>query len=225
MVGLLLLAFAFRPGSAIYRIPHRRASRASRRRPSSPTVAIEVALYGRVPCSWARTSWRSHAGLQLAARGTARAREHLRGWAATTRSSTPSWPRPWRTASCTWRRSRPRGCKDMDDPYDKGARDEAQKETGEPYLFDRGHHDGHHYVYFGVVPVAAVLPALLSCSPGAEFPTAIGVLVHGAAVHAWDATALCSTGSPATISSSGEPRCCTCCFRYRSCSAAASCIW
>ena len=65
---------------------------------------------------------------------------------------------------------------DMADPYDKGARDEAQKETGEPYLFDVAYHDGHYYVYFGVVPVVLFyLPFYLLT--GANFPTAIGVLI------------------------------------------------
>ena len=70
----------------------------------------------------------------------------------------------------------PQWLKDMEDPYDKGARDEAQKETGEPYLFDVAYHDGHYYVYFGVVPVLLFyLPFYLLT--GANFPTAIGVLV------------------------------------------------
>ncbi len=66
--------------------------------------------------------------------------------------------------------------KSMDDPYDKSARDELQKETGEPYLFDVAYYDGHYYVYFGVVPVLLFyLPFYLAT--GANFPTAIGVLV------------------------------------------------
>ena len=70
----------------------------------------------------------------------------------------------------------PQWLQDMDDPYDKGARDEAQKVTGEPYLFDVAYHDGHYYVYFGVVPVLLFyLPFYLVT--GANFPTAIGVLV------------------------------------------------
>jgi len=65
---------------------------------------------------------------------------------------------------------------DMDDPYDKGARDELQKETGEPYLFDVAYYEGHYYVYFGVVPVLLFyLPFYLLT--GAHFPTAIGVLI------------------------------------------------
>ncbi|WP_242369120.1 cytochrome C oxidase Cbb3 [Adlercreutzia muris] len=70
----------------------------------------------------------------------------------------------------------PQWLQDMEDPYDKGARDEAQKATGEPYLFDVAYYEGHYYVYFGVVPVLLFyLPFYLLT--GANFPTAIGVLV------------------------------------------------
>ncbi len=70
----------------------------------------------------------------------------------------------------------PQWLKDMDDPYDKGSRDELQKETGEKYLYDVAYHDGHYYVYFGVVPVIMFyLPFYLAT--GAAFPTAIGVLI------------------------------------------------
>lgn len=64
----------------------------------------------------------------------------------------------------------------MDNPYDKGARDEAQKASGESYLFDVAFHDGKYYVYFGLVPVLIFyLPFYLLT--GASFPTAIGVLI------------------------------------------------
>ena len=66
--------------------------------------------------------------------------------------------------------------KGMDNPYDKGARDEAQKETGEEYLFDVAYYDGHYYVYFGIVPVLVFyLPFYLLT--GSPFPTALGVLI------------------------------------------------
>lgn len=66
--------------------------------------------------------------------------------------------------------------KEMDSPYDRGARDELQKETGEDYLFDVAYYDGRYYVYFGVVPVLIFyLPFYLLT--GSSFPTAIGVLV------------------------------------------------
>lgn len=70
----------------------------------------------------------------------------------------------------------PQWLQDMDEPYDKGARDELQKQTGQEYLFDVAYHDGHYYVYFGVVPVLLFyLPFYLIT--GANFPTAIGVLI------------------------------------------------
>lgn len=70
----------------------------------------------------------------------------------------------------------PQWLQDMDDPYDKGARDEAQKATGEEYLFDVAYYDGHYCVYFGVVPVLLFyLPFYLLT--GSNFPTAIGVLI------------------------------------------------
>ena len=64
----------------------------------------------------------------------------------------------------------------LDDPYDKGARDEAQKAYGEDYLFDTAFFEGRYYVYFGVVPVLLFyLPFYLLT--GSDFPTAIGVLL------------------------------------------------
>lgn len=70
----------------------------------------------------------------------------------------------------------PQWLQELDDPYDKSLRDEAQKESGEDYLFDVAYYDGHYYVYFGVVPVLLFyLPFYLIT--GSSFPTAIGVLI------------------------------------------------
>ncbi len=70
----------------------------------------------------------------------------------------------------------PQWLQDMDDPYDKGARDELEKQTGEKYLFDTAYYKGRYYVYFGVVPALLFyLPFYLIT--GADFPTAIGVLI------------------------------------------------
>lgn len=64
----------------------------------------------------------------------------------------------------------------MDNPYDKGARDELQKQTGVESLHDVAYKDGHYYVYFGVVPVILFyLPFYLIT--GSDFPSAIGVLL------------------------------------------------
>ena len=72
----------------------------------------------------------------------------------------------------------PEWLKTMENPYDKGSRDELQKQTGESYLFDVGYYDGHYYVYFGVVPVVLFyLPFYLLFH--ANFPTALGILLMG----------------------------------------------
>ena len=66
--------------------------------------------------------------------------------------------------------------KNLDNPYDKASRDEAQKTSGQDYLFDVAYFNGKYYVYFGVVPVLLFyLPFYLIT--GANFPTAIGVLL------------------------------------------------
>ena len=70
----------------------------------------------------------------------------------------------------------PQWLQEMENPYDVGARDALQEETGEPYLFDVAYYDGRYYVYFGVVPALLFyLPFYLLT--GSNFPTAIGVLV------------------------------------------------
>ncbi len=69
---------------------------------------------------------------------------------------------------------------EMENPYDKGARDQLQKETGEPYLWDVAFYDGHYYVYFGVIPVIVFyLPFYLITH--ANFPTAVGVWISALA--------------------------------------------
>ena len=63
----------------------------------------------------------------------------------------------------------PNWLQNMDDPYDRGARDQLVKETGENYLWDTAYYEGHYYVYFGVVPVLLFyLPFYLVT--GDEFP-------------------------------------------------------
>ncbi len=63
----------------------------------------------------------------------------------------------------------------MSDPYDKGARDELQKSTGESCLWDTAYYNGHYYVYFGVVPVVLLYLPFYLLTGGGSFPTAIGV--------------------------------------------------
>jgi hypothetical protein len=74
----------------------------------------------------------------------------------------------------------PEWLQEMDNPYDKGARDELQKATGESYLWDVAYYQGHYYVYLGVVPVIVFyLPYLLLT--GGSFPTAVGVWIAAVA--------------------------------------------
>ena len=172
--GLLSLVFAFRPRSAIYRIrivDEPRKSKAA----IIATVAIEVCLLssflflgsnlvGVATKDYNSGSWDGVSMVNAFEVGGDNAQQYaeLAKAMAQGRLYLDEEPPQW--------------LQEMDDPYDKGARDEAQKATGEEYLFDVAYHDGHYYVYFGVVPVLLFyLPFFLLT--GANFPTAIGVLV------------------------------------------------
>ncbi|MBC2889407.1 cytochrome C oxidase Cbb3 [Gordonibacter massiliensis (ex Traore et al. 2017)] len=172
--GILLLAFAFRPRSAIYRIhivDEPRKSKAA----IIATVIVEVSLMssflfmgsnlvGVATQSYNNGSWDGHSIVNTYPVGGDNAQQYAELAKAMAKGQLYLEEEP------------PQWLQDMSDPYDKGARDEAQKETGEPYLFDVAYHDGHYYVYFGVVPVVLFyLPFYLLT--GANFPTAIGVLL------------------------------------------------
>lgn len=172
--GLLLLGYAFRPKSAIYRIrivENPRKSKAG----IIFAVAIELALtttflfygsnlVGVATSSYNYGAWNGTSLVNTFEVGGDNAQQYAMLAQAMAKGQLYLEEEP-----AQW-------LKDMEDPYDKGARDEAQKETGEPYLFDVAYHDGHYYVYFGVVPVLLFyLPFYLLT--GANFPTAIGVLV------------------------------------------------
>ena len=172
--GILLLAFAFRPRSAIYRIhivDEPRKSKAA----IIATVVIEVwlmatflfmgsNLVGVATQGYNSGSWDGHSIVNTFEVGGDNAQQYAELAKAMAHGQLYLEEEP------------PQWLQDMADPYDKGARDEAQKETGEPYLFDVAYRDGHYYVYFGVVPVVLFyLPFYLLT--GANFPTAIGVLI------------------------------------------------
>ena len=172
--GILLLAFAFRPRSAIYRIhivDEPRKSKAA----IIATVVIEVwlmatflfmgsNLVGVATQGYNSGSWDGHSIVNTFEVGGDNAQQYAELAKAMAHGQLYLEEEP------------PQWLQDMADPYYKGARDEAQKETGEPYLFDVAYHDGHYYVYFGVVPVVLFyLPFYLLT--GANFPTAIGVLI------------------------------------------------
>ncbi len=176
--GVLALAYAFRPRSAIYRIgivQNPRKSKAG----IVAAVAIEVCLaasflfmgsnlVGVATQGYNYGSWDGHSLVNTFEVGGDNAQQYAELARAMAKGQLYLDEEP------------PQWLQDMEDPYDKGARDEAQKETGEPYLFDVAYHDGHYYVYFGVVPVLLFyLPFYLVT--GANFPTAIGVLVAAVA--------------------------------------------
>ncbi len=173
-VGLLALGFAFRPKSAIYRIGIVNEPRKSKAAIVA-AVAIEVCLLssylfmgsnlvGVATSSYNPGSWDGVSLANTFEEGGDNAQQYAELAKAMAHGQLYLEEEP------------PQWLQEMSDPYDKGARDEAQKETGEPYLFDVAYHDGHYYVYFGVVPVLLFyLPFYLLT--GANFPTAVGVLI------------------------------------------------
>lgn len=174
VAGLLALAYAFRPRSTIYRIGMVERPRASKG-VIIATVAIECCLIssylfmgsnlvGVATSSYNSGSWNGTSIANTFEVGGDNAQQYAELAKAMAHGQLYLEEEP------------PQWLQDMSDPYDKGARDELQKQTGEEYLFDVAYHDGHYYVYFGVVPVLLFyLPFYLIT--GASFPTAIGVLI------------------------------------------------
>lgn len=172
--GILLLCFAFRPKSAIYRIKICENPRASKAGIVTAMV-IEIALasaflfygsnlVGVATSNYNFGAWNGTSIVNVFEVGGDNAQQYAELAKSMAHGQLYLEEEP------------PAWLQEMEDPYDRGARDELQKETGEPYLFDVAYHDGHYYVYFGVVPVLLFyLPFYLLT--GANFPTAIGVLL------------------------------------------------
>ena len=173
-LGVLVLVFMFRPKSAIYRI--RIVENPVRSKASIiAVVAVEIMLVtsflfygsnlvGVATSSYNQGSWDGVSLVNTFEVGGDNAQQYA------------DLARAMAHGQLYLEEEPPQWLQDMNDPYDKGARDELQKETGEEYLFDVAYHDGHYYVYFGVVPVLLLyLPFYLVT--GANFPTAIGVLI------------------------------------------------
>lgn len=172
--GVLLLAYIFRPHSAVYRmsiVENPRKSKVA----IVATVLVEMSLVtsflffgtnlvGVATSDYNSGSWDGKSIVNTFEVGGDNAQQYAELARAMAHGQLYLEEEP------------PQWLIEMDDPYDKGARDEAQKETGEPYLFDVAYYEGHYYVYFGVVPVVLFyLPFYLLT--GASFPTAIGVLI------------------------------------------------
>lgn len=173
-LGVLVLVFMFRPKSAIYRI--RIVENPVRSKASIiAVVAVEIMLVtsflfygsnlvGVATSSYNQGSWDGVSLVNTFEVGGDNAQQYA------------DLARAMAHGQLYLEEEPPQWLQDMNDPYDKGARDELQKETGEECLFDVAYHDGHYYVYFGVVPVLLFyLPFYLVT--GANFPTAIGVLI------------------------------------------------
>lgn len=172
--ALLLLAFAFRPSSAIYRIRLNSYPRSSRAVISIATF-IECCLLasflffgsnmvGIATANYNYGEWDGRSIVNTFKVGGDNAQQYAELAKSISEGHFYLDEEP------------PEWLVNMDSPYDKGARDELTKETGEECLFDVAYYDGKYYVYFGVVPVFLFyLPFYLLT--GQNFPTAIGVLI------------------------------------------------
>lgn len=172
--GILALICIFRPKSSIYRISinnHPRVSRAI----IVGTAAIQIVLIssflfygsnlvGVATSSYNQGAWDKRSLVNTFEVGGENAQQYAELAKAMANGQLYLEEEP-----PTW-------LQEMDEPYDKGARDELEKQTGEAALHDVAYYDGKYYVYFGVVPVVLFyLPFHLVT--GGDFPTAIGVLI------------------------------------------------
>lgn len=172
--AVLLLLYVFRPGSSIYRCrvkEHPRFSRACIVLATACEIFVLTAYLllgsnqvGIATANYNSGSWDGHSIVNTYKVGGDNAQQYAELAKAMADGQLYLEVEP------------PQWLVDMDNPYDKGARDELQKQTGESYLFDVAYYEGHYYVYFGVLPVLLFyLPFYLLT--GSSFPTAIGVLI------------------------------------------------
>ncbi|MCH4180736.1 MAG: hypothetical protein PHR15_07335 [Atopobiaceae bacterium] len=74
----------------------------------------------------------------------------------------------------------------MEDPYDPAARTQAEAQTGISFKHDAAYHDGHYYVYFGVVPeVVLFLPFYVLTGLDLPNSAAVGLAVLAFAGAVW----------------------------------------
>lgn len=153
VLGVLLLIYCFRPKSAIYRIfivKHERKAKAG----IIATMLVEIALVssfilmgsnlvGVATSSYNSGSWDGKSPVTFFEVGGDNAQQYAELAKSMTRGELYLEDEP------------PEWLVKMDNPYDKSARDEFQKATGEEPLFDVAYYDGHYYVYFGVLPCSS----------------------------------------------------------------------
>lgn len=174
VLGILLLVYAFRPSSAVYRVKIAEDTRISK---------VGIVVIVTIEC--VLLSWFLLLGSNQV--GIATSFYNQGAWDKVSFVNTfevggdnaqqyAELAKSMAEGKLYLNEEPPDWLKEMDTPYDKGARDEILKETGENYLYDVAYYDGYYYVYFGVVPVILFyLPFFLLT--GANFPTAIGVLI------------------------------------------------
>lgn len=173
-VGILALICIFRPRSSIYKLEIRKHPRRSKVAIIA-AVVIEVYLIssflflgsnlvGVATANYNSGSWDGASIVNTFEAGGDNAQQYAELAKALTKGQLHLDEEP------------PQWLQEMEDPYDKGARDEAQKATGEAYLFDVAYYEGHYYVYFGIVPTLLFYVPFYVLT-GANFPTAIGVLI------------------------------------------------
>ncbi len=174
VLGVLLLGFLFRPKSAVYRlriVEHPKRAKAGIIAANVVECAIIAALLfygsnmvGIATAGYNQGEWDGRSLVNTYEVGGDNAQQYAELAKSFTQGKLYLEEEP------------PQWLQEMNDPYDKGARDEAQKETGDPYLFDVAYYEGHYYVYFGVVPALLFYLPFYAIT-GQSFPTAIGVLV------------------------------------------------
>ena len=174
VAAIIALIYLFRPGSRIYKIRLTERPKFTKR---AIVAAVIVELYlmssflflgsnlvGVATSEYNSGSWDGQSVVNTFEVGGDNAQQYAELARALANGNTYLEEEP------------PQWLVEMDDPYDKGARDELQKETGEAYLFDVAYYNGHYYVYFGLVPcLIFYLPFYLVT--GQNFPTAIGILI------------------------------------------------
>ena len=171
---ILLTVYCFRPKSAIYNISIRRNDAASKFGIVGVTL-VEICLaatflffgsnlVGVATSSYNYGEWDGHSIVNAFDVGGKNSQQYA------------ELAKSFANGKLSLQEEPPEWLQTMENPYDKASRDEAAKESGQDYLFDVAYFQGAYYVYFGVVPVILFyLPFYLLT--GANFPTAIGVLI------------------------------------------------
>lgn len=177
VLGLFLLAWAFRRGSGVWTTPALGIGRMPRLARRITVTAVSVACIAVVACFPNLVQLASSTYNSGVWDGSSLVNQALPAWyhgyandeyteLARSLSKGQLWlddtPPAWLTQ--------------MSNPYDWSQREALAKSTGQGYKHDAAYFGGHYYVYFGVVPVVAMyLPYHLVT--GGDLPNFVAVLV------------------------------------------------